>query len=126
MQYNTPDFEIPSTLRDIASKSVEQAKDAYGRFVDAARQTQDMVSKSTEVFASGAKEVNDKVFSFAENNAKASFEVATRLAKARDIKEVLEIQTQFARNQIESYTSQAQEISRILASAAQKAQPAAA
>lgn len=126
MQYNTPEFEIPSSLRDIASKTVEQAKDAYGRFVDAARQTQDMVSKSTEVFATGAREVNDKVFSFAETNAKASFEAATRLAKARDIKEVLEIQTQFARNQIESYTSQAQEISRILASAAQKAQPAAA
>jgi phasin len=126
MQYNTPEFEIPSSLRDIASKSVEQAQDAYSRFLDAARQTQDMVSKSTEVFASGAKEVNEKVISFAESNTKAGFDVATRLAKARDIKEVLEIQTQFARNQIESYTQQAQELSRVLASAAQKAQPTAA
>ena len=124
MQYN-PEFEIPSTLRDIATKSVEQAKEAYNRFVDAARQTQDMVSKSTEVFATGAKEVNDKVITFAETNTKAGFEVATRLAKARDVKEVLEIQTQFARNQIETYTHQAQELSRILASAAQKAQPTA-
>ena len=122
MQY-TPEFEIPSSVRDIAGKSVEQAKDAYGRFVEAARQAQDMVSKSTEVFASGAKEMNEKVFSFAEANTKASFEVATRLAHARDVKEALEIQTQFARNQMEAYAQQAQEISRIMAASAQKAQP---
>jgi phasin len=126
MQYNAPDFEIPTTVREIAGKSVDQAKDAYSRFVDAARQAQDMVSKSTEVFATGAREVNEKVFSFADVNTKSSFEAAARLAKARDIKEVLEIQTQFARNQIETYTQQAQELSRILAIASQKAQPAAA
>jgi phasin len=126
MQYTAPDFEIPATLRDIATKSVEQAKDAYGRLLDAARQTQDMVSKSTEVMATGAREVNEKVMLYADTNTKASFEVAGRLAKARDVKEVLEIQTQFARTQIETFTHQAQELSRILASAAQKAQPTAA
>lgn len=124
MQY-TPDFEIPSSVRDIAGKSLEQARDAYGRLVESARQAQEMVSKSTEVFATGAKEVNEKMFSFAESNAKAGFEAATRLAKARDVKEMMEIQTSFARGQIEAYTAQAQELSRILASAAAKAQPAA-
>lgn len=122
MQY-TPEFEVPSSVRDLAARSVDQAKDAYGRFVDAARQAQDMVNKSTEVFANGAKEVNEKVFSFAEANTKASFDVANRLAHARDVKEVLEIQTQFARNQMEIYTQQAQELARIVAASAQKAQP---
>jgi phasin len=122
MQYS-PEFEIPSTVREIASRSVEQVKDAYGRFVDAARQTHDMVAKSSEVFAVGAKEMNAKVLGFAEVNAKAGFEVATKLAQARDVKEVFEIQTQFARNQMETYAQQAQEIARIVASSAQKAQP---
>jgi phasin len=122
MQY-TPEFEIPATVREIAGRSVEQAKDAYGRFVDAARQAQDMVAKSTDVMASGAKEMNEKVFSFTEANARAAFEVASRLAQARDVKEVLEIQTQFARHQMEAYAQQAQELARILAASAQKAQP---
>lgn len=122
MQYS-PDMEIPSSVREMASRSVEQAKDAYGRFVDAARQTQDMVNKSSEVFTSGAKEINEKVIGFAETNAKANFEVASRLAQARDIKEVLEIQTQFARTQMEAYAQQAQELTRIMAASAQKAQP---
>jgi phasin len=122
MQY-TPEFEIPASVREIAGRSVEQVKDAYGRFVDAAKQAQDMVAKSTDVMATGAKEVNEKVFTFAEANTKAAFEVAGRLAQARDVKEVLEIQTQFARNQMEAYAQQAQELARIVAVSAQKAQP---
>jgi phasin len=122
MQY-TPEFEIPSTVREIAGRSVEQAKDAYGRFVDAAKQAQDMVAKSTDVMTTGAKEMNEKVSSFTETNARAAFEVASRLAQARDVKEVLEIQTQFARSQMEAYAQQAQELARIVAASAQKAQP---
>ena len=122
MQY-TPEFEIPATVREIAGRSVEQAKDAYGRFVDAAKQAQDMVAKSTDVMTTGAKEMNEKVFSFTETNARAAFEVASRLAQARDVKEVLEIQTQFARSQMEAYAQQAQELARIVAASAQKAQP---
>jgi len=123
MQQYAPDMEIPATVREMATRSVEQAKDAYGRFVDATRQSQEMVSKSSEVFVDGAKEVNEKVLGFAEANAKASFDFASRIAQARDMKEILEIQTQFARNQMETYTQQAQELARIVASSAQKAQP---
>ena len=123
MQY-TPELEIPASVREIASKSVEQAKDAYDRFVDAARQAQDMIVKSTEVFAAGTKELQEKTLAYCEANTRASFDAASRLVKARDIKEAMDIQTQFARNQMEAYAQQATELSRVLASAAQKAQPA--
>ncbi len=122
MQY-TPDLEIPASVREIASKSVEQAKDAYDRFVDAARQAQDMLVKSTEVFTVGAKELQEKTLAYAEANTRAGFDAASRLVKARDVKEAMDIQTQYARNQMETYAQQAQELSRVLASAAQKAQP---
>jgi phasin len=122
MQYN-PDFEIPAPVREIATKSVEQAKDAYGRFADAARQAQDMITKSTEVFTVGAKELQEKALSYAEANTRAGFEAASRLVKARDVKEILEIQTQYARAQMETYAQQAQELSRVMTAAAQKAQP---
>ena len=122
MQY-TPDLEIPASVREIASKSVAQAEDAYNRLVDAARQAQEMIAKSTEVFASGAKELQEKTLAYAEANTRASFDVASRLVKARDVKEAFDIQTQFARNQLETYAQQATELSRVLATAAQKAQP---
>ena len=88
MQY-TPDLEIPASVREIATKSVEQAKDAYDRFVDAARQAQDMIAKSTEVFTFGAKELQEKALAYAEANTRAGFDAASRLVKARDVKEAL-------------------------------------
>lgn len=120
---NPADFEVPSSVRDMASKSLDQAKDAYNRFMDAARQAQDMIAKSTNVMTVGAKEVQDKAFQYTEANVQANFELANRLVKAKDLKEALEIQAQFARNQMESYAQQAQELSRLVAAAAQKAQP---
>ncbi len=119
------DFEIPSSVRDIASRSVDQAREAYNRFLEAARQAQDVVSKSSDVFASGAREMNEKATKFAEANVQANFELAHRLVHAKDLKEALDIQSQFARQQMESYAQQAQELSRLLAQSAQKANPSA-
>lgn len=117
------DFEIPASVRDLASKSVEQAREAYNRFMEAARQAQEMMNKSTDVMASGARELNDKATKYTEANLQASFELAQRLVHAKDLKEALDIQNQFARQQMETYAQQAQELSRLMAQSAQKANP---
>jgi phasin len=121
----TVDFEIPANVREVISKSVEQAKDAYSRLAEASRQAQELVAKSTSAMTVGAKELQEKAVQYAEANVNASFEAATRLVEAKDIKEALEIQGQFARRQVETFTQQAQEMSRLVAQAAQKAQPVA-
>src|SRR5208282_168835 len=117
------DFEIPSSVRDLASKSVEQAREAYNRFLEASRQAHDVVAKSTDVIASGAREINEKAVKYTEANLQANFELAQRLVHAKDLKEALDIQSQFARQQMETFAQQAQELSRLLAQSAQKANP---
>ncbi len=116
-------FDIPAPVRQMAEKSVEQTKQAYDRLLEAARQTQGMLSDSTSAMGMGSKELQEKTMQYAEANVQASFDLAERLVKAKDLQEVMEIQTQFARQQMEAYTQQAQEISRMMAEAAQKAQP---
>jgi phasin len=118
------DFEIPSSVRDLASKSVDQAREAYNRFIEAARQAHDVVAKSSDVFASGAREINEKAVKYTEANLQANFELAQRLVHAKDLKEALDIQNQFARQQMETFAQQAQDLSRLLAQSAQKANPA--
>ncbi len=118
------DFEIPATVRDLASKSVDQAREAYNRFLEAARQANDVVAKSTDVFASGAREINEKAVKYTEANLQSSFELAQRLVHAKDFKEALDIQNQFARQQMETFAHQAQELTRLVAQSAQKAAPA--
>jgi phasin len=120
---NQNDFEIPSSVRDLASKSVDQAREAYNRFVEATRQAQDVVAKSSDVFASSARELNEKAMKYTEANLQAQFELAQRLVQAKDLKEALDIQSQFARQQMETFAHQAQELSRLVAQSAQKATP---
>jgi phasin len=119
----TMEFEIPSTVRDLASKSVDQAREAYNRFLEAARQAHDVVMKSSDVITSGAREINQKAVKYTEANLQANFELAQRLVHAKDIKEALDIQNQFARQQMETFAHQAQELTRLVAQSAQKAAP---
>ena len=71
------DFEIPATVRDLASKSVDQAREAYNRFLEAARQAHDVVTKSTDVITNGAREINEKAVRYTEANLQANFELAS-------------------------------------------------
>ena len=75
----TMDFEIPATVRDLASKSVDQAREAYNRFIEAARQAHDVVMKSSDVLTSIAREMNEKTVKYTEANLQANFELAQRL-----------------------------------------------
>ena len=117
------DFEIPATVRDLASKSVDQAREAYNRFLESARQAHDVVTKSTDVITSGAREINKKAVRYTEANLQANFDLAQRLVHAKDLKEALDIQSQFARQQMETFAHQAQELTRLVAQSAQKAAP---
>ena len=118
-----PDFEIPDQMRELAEKSVDQAKEAYDKFMDAAKNAQDVVAKSSEAMTSGAKEVHEKALRFASKNMQANFDLAGELVKAKDLQQALEIQSKFARDQMEAYAAQAQELSELVSKAAKKAQP---
>lgn len=117
------DFEIPASVREIASKSVDQARDAYNRFIEASRQAHDVVLKSSDVLTSGAREISEKTVKYTEANLKANFDFAQRLVNAKDFKEAFDLQSQFARQQLETFAQQAQDLTRLVAQSAQKATP---
>lgn len=73
--------------------------------------------------AAGAMEIQSKAMKFAEQNVNDGFNFAADLARARDLKEYLEIQTRYAQKQMQAYAEQAQALSRMMTEAAQKAQP---
>lgn len=114
-------FEIPNTMRDMAERNVEQAKAAYGQFLDMAKRAQDAVTKSQGALTSSAMDIQARALRYAEQNINASFTCAAELARARDIKEYMEIQSRHAQKQIQTYAQQAQELGRLMAEAAEKA-----
>lgn len=121
MADKTP-FEIPEPMRELAEKNVEQARQAYNQFMDMAKQAQDMMAKSSGAVAQSAQDVQGKAMGYAQKNLEAGFSFASDLARARDVKEAVEIQARYAQEQMRTYTEQAQELGRLMSDAAKKMQ----
>ena len=124
MAQNQP-FEIPQQLRELAEKNVEQARAAYGQFMDAMMQATGMWANAipANAMTSGFKTVQDRAVRFAKQNAEACFALASELANAKDISDVLAIQSRYAQTQMQAYALQAQELGRLMAEATQNMQP---
>jgi phasin len=121
----TPPFEIPQQLRDLAERNVEQARAAYGQFMDAMVQASGMwmgALPASEMM-SGFKVVQERAVRFAKQNGEACFALASELANARDIQDVFAIQSRYAQTQMQAYALQAQELGRLMGEAAQTLQP---
>lgn len=118
---NSPHLEVPEAVRKMAEQNVSQAREAYDRFMDMARQAQEMFSKSSGAMADATKDVQAKTLHFAEKNMEAGFEFITELSRARDLKEYLEIQQRHTQKSMKTYSEQAQELGRLMTEAAQKA-----
>ena len=115
-------FEIPQQLRQLAEKNIEQARTAYGQFMDAMTQALSAWSSvSSNAMTSGFKAVQERAIQFAKENAEAGFALANELTKAKALQDVLRLQSSFAQKQMEAYARQAQDLGRLMAEATRSA-----
>ena len=117
------DFQIPQELREFAEKNIEQARVAYGQLTEAMTQAVRAWSAPSTVVASGFKVVQDRAIQFAKENADAGFALASELAKAKDLQDILRLQSNFAQTQMQSYARQAQELGGLMAEAMRSSKP---
>ena len=114
-------FEIPHDMRAFAEKSVEQAKQAFDGFISATHQAVSAFEGQAETARQGARHVAEKAMNFAERNVASSFEFSQKLVRAKDIQELMRLQTEFIRNQMQILTEQAKELGESAAAAAKEA-----
>jgi hypothetical protein len=81
------------------------------------------VMAPSEAMTSGFNAVQERAVQFARENAEAGFALANDLSRAKDLQEVLRLQSGFAQKQMESYARQAQEIGWLMAEAMRSASP---
>lgn len=103
-------YEIPAEMRDFAEKSVEQARKAFEGFIGAAQKAVDATEQSAFAMPSGVKDVGAKAMSFAEANVKAAFDHAQKLVHAKDLQEVMQLQSDYLKSQMTALQDQAREI----------------
>jgi len=116
-------FEIPRDVRAFAEKSVEQAKQAFDGFISAAHQAVHALEGQAESARKGARHVTEKAMNFAEQNIARSFELAQQLVRAKDVQEVMHLQAEFIRSQMQVLTEQAKELGESAGQAVKEAGP---
>ncbi|MGL4976200.1 MAG: phasin family protein [Bosea sp. (in: a-proteobacteria)] len=110
-------FEVPQEMRDMAEKSVEQAKRAFDGFMGATQEAASRAQSTTEAAQRTAVDGAMKVVGFAEQNVKAAFDHAQKLSQARGLDEVMKLQAEFMQSQMGAMQSQMKAMGESVASA---------
>jgi phasin len=92
-------MEVPPQVREFAKKSVDQAEKAVSTFMDS-------VNKSVAMAPGPVTEAAKQALAITEANLKLSFDHARKLMEAKDIGELMQLQSDFLRNQFGIATDQ--------------------
>jgi hypothetical protein len=114
---------IPKEMRELTEKNIEQAQAAFGQFSNAMTEAMSMWTKAMPAnnMTSGFALVQERAIHYAKQNTEAGMALASEIAKAKDIQEILALQTSFAQKQMQSYAQQTQELGRLMTEATQEA-----
>ena len=110
-------FQVPDEMRNMAERSVTQARQALDNFIQAARRTSGSMEQTSDKVQAGAKDMAQKTLSAVEQNLRTSLDYAERLVRAKDLQEVGQIQSEFARTQTEAMQAQMKEYGSVMQSA---------
>jgi phasin len=111
-------FEIPEQMREVADKSVGQARQAFEQFLDATQKAMATAENSAKTVTEGAADVSRQSLSFVEENIAASFDLAQRLVQARTVQEVAALQQEYIGRQMRALTEQGKQLGEMGARAA--------
>jgi phasin len=116
-----PGFEVPQEMRAFAEKSVEQAKSAFDNYINQATKAMSVVESQTDAATSGARDVSRQAIGFAEENVAAAFAFAEKLVRARDSQEILQLQSDFAKETMQKLAEQSKAMGEQMQTAARDA-----
>jgi hypothetical protein len=109
-------------MHDLAEQNIKQAHAAYEQLTDFVTKAMDawMGAMPASPMVAGLKEVQDRAMEIAKTNADSTFALIEKMAKAQNFQEILALQTQFTQDQMKAFTTQTQELYKLIGETAQK------
>jgi hypothetical protein len=104
------DTSVPEAVLAIAEKSVAQTRELYDRSNDALDASVATFEKTFNAAGQGAAAFNRKIIDIAQRNVNFGFELAKRLAGAKNLADIAEVQAAYWRKMFATLTSQAEEV----------------
>jgi len=101
------DAQVPESMRALAEKRVAQTRELYEHSLEAVLESWEGVVVAA---GQGAMALNRKVIDIARRNINTGFGLAERLAGAKNLAEVMELQAAYWRKQLGELATQSEEM----------------
>jgi len=102
--------EIPEPMRNMMKATIDQTRKAFETFISASQQAMSGFDTSGNPSTDGLKQLNEKIADFTRQNADANFRFAMKLADAKKINDVVDMQSSYVRELMDTYGKQLEEI----------------
>jgi len=106
--------QVPASMRALAEMNVAQTRALYQRSANAFEAAFESWQDCLDAAGQGAVAFNRKIMDIAERNISTGFDLATRLARAKNPVEAIELQAAYWRKQFGELRMQAEEVRTLL------------
>ena len=106
--------QVPASMRALAEMNVAQTRALYQRSANAFEAVFESWEDCLDAAGQGAVAFNRKIMDIAERNISTGFDLATRLARAKNPAEAIELQAAYWRKQFGELRMQAEEVRTLL------------
>jgi hypothetical protein len=104
------DTAVPEGVRTLAEKAVAQTREFCDRSMEAFDASVVAFERSFDAAGKGAATFNRKIIDIARRNVNSNFELATSLAGAKDLYDIVKLQAANWCKQVDALTAQAEEV----------------
>jgi phasin len=109
-QIDMQTLEAPAAFRDMAEKSISQAKDTYDK-MKAVEEATDVLQDTYATTTKGMSDYGLKLIEVARVNTNAAFDFVSELLAVKSCAEALELSSTHAQKQFGTFTAQTKELS---------------
>jgi phasin len=106
----TPNFEIPTAVREFAETGVTLTREIYERLKRNAEAASAVLEATYAKGGKGATDYGRKLIEITGSNSNAAFEFAAELMRVRSFSEMIELSAKHAHRQVETLTEQTKEL----------------
>lgn len=108
--FEMPKMEVPAAFREVAEKSVAQAKENWEKMKAASEEATEVMEETYTTATKGATDYGLKMIEAARANTNAAFDFATKLISAKSVSEFVELSTAHARSSFDAMSAQGKEL----------------
>jgi phasin len=112
-KFDLPKMEVPAAFREIAEKSVSQAKESYEKMKAATEEATEVLEESYSTATKGSTEYGLKLLDAARLNTNAAFDFFAQFIAVKSLSEAVELSSAHARKQFEVVTEQTKDLTSI-------------